>query len=95
MEDILRKVNSPLNGRAKCKSGPFGEQDAKCRFSGRYGNDGVCLQCEDRRIAQLSFEIDGVYRETAREDFVPRTYGYKWKIAANVQVTLRIREDTS
>ena len=72
---------------------PPGEQDAKYRFGGRYGSDKVCLPCEDKTKASVSFQIDGDYREPMKEDFPSHTYVYVWKVPSNGEITFKIADD--
>ncbi len=74
---------------------PPGEQDAKYRFRGRfgYGSDKVCLPCDDKRNARLSFQIDGDYHEPVKEDSASHTYVYRWKVPANGEVTFKIADE--
>lgn len=71
---------------------PPGRQDAKYRWGSRHP-DKVCLPCVDPSREDVSFVIDGRYREPTREDFESHTYVYVYRVSDSGVVTFQIRDD--
>ena len=71
---------------------PLGRQDAKYRWGSRHP-DKVCLPCTDPAREDVSFVIDGRYREPAREDFESHTYLYLYRVRETGTVSFQIRDD--
>lgn len=71
---------------------PPGRQDAKYRWGSRHP-DKVCLPCSDPSREDVSFVIDGGYREPTREDFDTNTYVYAYRVRETGTITFQIRDD--
>lgn len=71
---------------------PLGRQDAKYRWGSRHPEK-VCLPCVDPSREDVSFVIDGGYREPTREDFESHTYVYVYRVSDSGVVTFQIRDD--
>ncbi|MDR7519703.1 MAG: hypothetical protein QN131_13850 [Armatimonadota bacterium] len=71
---------------------PLGRQDAKYRWGSRHP-DKVCLPCSDPSREDVSFVIDGGYREPTREDFESHTYVYVHRVHESGLIRFQIRDD--
>lgn len=71
---------------------PLGRQDAKYRWGSRHP-DKVCLPCSDPSREDVSFVIDGRYREPTREDFESHTYVYVYRVHGSGMIRFQVRDD--
>jgi hypothetical protein len=71
---------------------PLGRQDAKYRWGSRHP-DKVCLPCSDPSREDVSFVIDGKYREPTKEDFASHTYVYLYRVSDSGTIWFQIRDD--